>query len=96
MEKLFWRRITRDEIITDYNTKAVNVDAYQKIDNNSDTAGKAENETRQQMNNLFQSQFCNLPFYFLKTLWFSKFELQNLGLYPVFTVSCSLLLLCLL
>ena len=28
-----------DEIITDYNTKAVNVDAYQKRDNNSDTAG---------------------------------------------------------
>ena len=40
MEKDFWRRITRDEIITDYNTKAVNVDAYQKRDNNSDTAGK--------------------------------------------------------
>ena len=39
-EKHFWRRITRDEIITDYNTKAVNVDAYQKRDNNSDTAGK--------------------------------------------------------
>ena len=54
MEKEFWRRITRDEIITDYNTKAVNVDAYQRRDNNSDTAGKVENETRQQMNNLFQ------------------------------------------
>ena len=54
MEKDFWRRITRDEIITDYNTKAVNVDAYQRRDNNSDTAGKVENETRQQMNNLFQ------------------------------------------
>ena len=40
MEKDFWRRITRDEIITDYNTKAVNVDAYQRRDNNSDTAGK--------------------------------------------------------
>ena len=40
MEKEFWRRITRDEIITDYNTKAVNVDAYQKRDNNSDRAGK--------------------------------------------------------
>ena len=40
MEKEFWRRITRDEIITDYNTKAVNVDAYQKRDNNSDTARK--------------------------------------------------------
>ena len=40
MEKEFWRRITRDEIITDYNTKAVNVDAYQRRDNNSDTAGK--------------------------------------------------------
>ena len=50
MEKDFWRRITRDEIITDYNTKAVNVDAYQRRDNNSDTAGKVENETRQQMN----------------------------------------------
>ena len=48
MEKDFWWRITRDEIITDYNTKAVNVDAYQKRDNNSDTAGKVENETRQQ------------------------------------------------
>ena len=30
MEKDFWRRITHDEIITDYNTKAVNVDAYQR------------------------------------------------------------------
>ena len=48
MEKEFWRRITRDEIITDYNTKAVNVDAYQRRDNNSDTAGKVKNETRQQ------------------------------------------------
>ena len=47
MEKDFWR-ITRDEIITDYNTKAVNVDAYQRRDNNSDTAGKVKNETRQQ------------------------------------------------
>ena len=54
MKKDFWRRITRDEIITDYNTKAVNVDAYQRRDNNSDTAGKVENETRQQMNNFFQ------------------------------------------
>ena len=33
-------RITRDEIITGYNTKAVNVDAYQKRANNSDTAWK--------------------------------------------------------
>ena len=33
-------QLARDEIITDYNTKAVNVDAYQKRDNNSDTAGK--------------------------------------------------------
>ena len=40
MEKEFWRHITRDEIITDYNTKAVNVDAYQRRDNNGDTAGK--------------------------------------------------------
>ena len=39
MEKDFWRRITRDEIITDYNTKAVNFDAYQRRDSNSDTAG---------------------------------------------------------
>ena len=54
MEKDFWRRITRDEIITDYNTKAVTVDAYQRRDNNSDTAGKVENETRQQMKDLFQ------------------------------------------
>ena len=54
MEKEFWRRITRDEIITDYNTKAVNVDAYQRRDNNSDTAEKVENEIGQQMNNLFQ------------------------------------------
>ena len=51
MEKEFWRRITRDEIITDYNTKAVNVDVYQRRDNNSDTAGKVKNKTRQQMNN---------------------------------------------
>ena len=49
MEKDFRRRITRDEIITDYDTKAVNVDAYQRRDNYSDTAGKVENETRQQM-----------------------------------------------
>ena len=40
MEKEFWRRITRDDITTDYNTEAVNVDAYQRRDNNSDTAGK--------------------------------------------------------
>ena len=39
-EKDFWRRITRDEIITDYNTKAVNVDAYHRTENNSDTVGK--------------------------------------------------------
>ena len=57
MEKDFRKCITRDEIITDYNTKAVNVDAYQRRDNNSDTAGKVENETRQQMNNLFQRLF---------------------------------------
>ena len=53
-EKDFWRRITRDEIITDYNTKAVNVDAYQKRDNNSDTAGKGYKRNPEQMNNLFQ------------------------------------------
>ena len=44
MEKEFWRRITRDEIITDYNTKAVNVDTYQRKDNNGDTAGKVETD----------------------------------------------------
>ena len=38
--KDFWRRITHDEIITDYNTKAVNLDAYQGGHNNSDKAGK--------------------------------------------------------
>ena len=42
MEKEFWRRISRDEIITDHNTKAVNVDVYQRRDNNSDTAGKGQ------------------------------------------------------
>ena len=42
MEKEFWRRISRDEIITDSNTKAVNVDVYQRRDNNSDTAGKGQ------------------------------------------------------
>ena len=42
MEKEFWWRISRDEIITDYNTKAVNVDVYQRRDNNSDTAGKGQ------------------------------------------------------
>ena len=62
--KSFWRRITRDEIITDYNTKAVNVDAYQRRDNNSDTAGKVENETRQQMNNLFQ-RLCSVRSFLL-------------------------------
>ena len=40
MEKDFGGRITRDEIIRDYNSKAVNVDAYQRRDNNSDKAGK--------------------------------------------------------
>ena len=33
--KDFWRHITRDEIITAYNTKAVNVDLYQRRNNNS-------------------------------------------------------------
>ena len=64
MEKDFWRCITRDEIITDYNTKAVNVDAYQRRDNNSDTAGKVDNETRQQMNNLLQ-RLCSVRFFLL-------------------------------
>ena len=64
MEKDFWRRITRDEIITDYNAKAVNVDAYQRRDNNNDTAGKVENETRQQMNNSFQ-RLCSVRSFLL-------------------------------
>ena len=38
--KEFWQRIIRDKIITDYNTKAVNVDAYQRRENNSDKVGK--------------------------------------------------------
>ena len=38
-KKIFGQgRITRDEIMTDYNTKGVNVDAYQRRDNNSETA----------------------------------------------------------
>ena len=40
VEKEFWWRITLDKIITDYNAKAVNVDAYQRRENNSDTVGK--------------------------------------------------------
>ena len=56
MEKGFWRRITHDEIITDYNTKAVNVDAYQRRNKNSDTAGKVENETQQQIHGQFISK----------------------------------------
>ena len=66
MEKDIWRRITSDEIITDYNTKAVNayVDAYQRRDNNSDTAGKVDNETRQQMNNLLQ-RLCSVRSFLL-------------------------------
>ena len=63
-EKDFWQSITRDEIITDYNTKAVNVDVYQRRDNNSDTAGKVKNETRQQMNNLFQ-RLCSVRSFLL-------------------------------
>ena len=54
--KDFWRRITRDEIITAYNTKAVDVDLYQRRDNNRPffkTAGKVKNETLQQMNNIY-------------------------------------------
>ena len=66
VEKEFWRCLTRDGIITVYNTKAVNVDAYQRRDNNSDTAGKVENETRQQMNNLFQ-RLCSVRSLLLST-----------------------------
>ena len=63
---LSWRITvaTRDEIITDYNTKAVSVDAYQRRDNNSDTAGKVKNETWQQMNNLFQ-RLCSVRSFLL-------------------------------
>ena len=64
MEKDFWRRITRDEIITDYNTKAANVDAYQRRDNNSDIAGKVENEIRQHIYNLFQ-RLCSVRSFLL-------------------------------
>ena len=39
-EKIFGGALPCDEIITHCNTKAVNVDAYQRRDNNSDTAGK--------------------------------------------------------
>ena len=63
MEKDFWRRNTREEIITDFNTKAVNVDAYQRRDNNSDTAEKVKNETQQQMNNLFLQSALFVPFF---------------------------------
>ena len=37
--------ITRDKIITDYNTKAVNVDSDQRRHYNRDKAGKVKNET---------------------------------------------------
>ena len=65
VEKDFWRRNTREEIITDFNTKAVNVDAYQRRDNNSDTAGKVKKETQQQMNNIY---FCSLLCSFLSVV----------------------------
>ena len=45
-------------------TKAVNVEVYQRRDNNSDTAGKVKNEARQQMNNLFQ-RLCSVPSFLL-------------------------------
>ena len=64
VEKDFWRCITLDKIITDYNTKAVNVDAYQRRDNNGETAGKVESETRQQMNNSFQ-RLCSVRSFLL-------------------------------
>ena len=35
-----WRSITRDEIISDYKTKAVNVDAYRRRNNNIVTQQK--------------------------------------------------------
>ena len=60
MEKDFRRRITRDEIITDYNTKVVNVDAYQRRDNNRDTAGKGSKPD----NNLFQ-RLCSVRSFLL-------------------------------
>ena len=62
MEKEFCRCITRDGIITDYNTKDVNVDAYQRRDNNSDTAGKVENETREQRTIYFKGSAVFDPF----------------------------------
>ena len=52
--------------MTDYNTKAVNayVDAYQRRDNNSDTARRVDSETRQQMNNLLQ-RLCSVRSFLL-------------------------------
>ena len=57
MEKEFWRRISRDKIITDYNTKAVNVDVYQRKDNNRVTAGKG-----QKRDPITDEQFISKPF----------------------------------
>ena len=64
MEKEFWRRITRDEIVADYNTKAVNVDTYQRKDNIVTQQEKVKNETRQQMINLFHYLFATDSFHF--------------------------------
>ena len=56
--------ITCDGIITDYNTKAVNVVAYQKRDNNSDTAGKGckQNSTTEKQISYFKGSALFDPF----------------------------------
>ena len=53
-----------DEIITDYNTKAVNVVAYQKRDNSSDTAGKGckQNSTTEKQISYFKDSALFDPF----------------------------------
>ena len=59
-----WWHITCDEIITDYNTKAVNVVVYQKRDNNSDTAGKGckQNSTTEKQISYFKGSALFDPF----------------------------------
>ena len=59
-----WWHITCDEIMTDYNTKAVNVVAYQKRDNNSDTAGKGckQNSTTEKQISYFKGSALFDPF----------------------------------
>ena len=57
-----WWHITCDEIMTDYNTKAVNVVAYQKRDNNSDTAGKGckQNSTTEKQIIISKALLCSI------------------------------------